>query len=42
MALMAGTYANANLGAETGVLKNILEANIGIKISKNKNLWLDA
>ena len=42
MALMAGTYANANLAAETGVLKNILEANVGIKISKNKNLWLDA
>ncbi len=40
--LMTGTYANANLAAEPGVLKNIYEANAGIKISKNKNLWLDA
>jgi hypothetical protein len=42
MALMVGTYANANLAPENGVLKNILEANVGIKITKNKNLWLDA
>lgn len=42
LALMAGTYANANLAAETGVLKNILEANVGFKVSRNKNLWLDA
>ncbi|NJM25132.1 MAG: outer membrane beta-barrel protein [Bacteroidia bacterium] len=33
LALMAGTYANANLSAEPGVLKNIYEANIGVKIS---------
>jgi hypothetical protein len=39
---MTGTYANANLSAEPGVLKNILEANAGVKISKNKNLWIDA
>lgn len=42
LAMMAGTYANANLAAEPGVLKNIFEANAGIKISKNKNLWVDA
>ncbi len=42
LALMAGTYANANLAAEPGVLKNIYEANAGIKISKNKNVWVDA
>ncbi|CAH0995930.1 hypothetical protein EMA8858_02058 [Emticicia aquatica] len=42
LALMTGTYANANLAAEPSVLKNILEANVGIKISSNKNLWLDA
>ncbi|MCW5924922.1 MAG: porin [Saprospiraceae bacterium] len=42
LALMAGTYANANLAAEPGVLKNIFEANAGIKISKKKNLWVDA
>lgn len=42
LALMAGTYANANLAAETGVLKNIFEANAGVKISKKKSLWVDA
>lgn len=42
LALMAGTYANANLAAEPGVLKNIFEANAGVKISKNANLWVDA
>jgi hypothetical protein len=40
--LMAGTYSNANLSSEPGVLKNVYEANVGIKISKTKNLWLDA
>ena len=42
IALMTGTYANANLAAEPGVLKNIFEANVGAKISKNKTLWIDA
>lgn len=42
LALMTGTYANANLAAEPGVLKNIFEANVGVKISKKKNLWVDA
>ena len=42
IALMTGTYANANLAAEPGVLKNIYEANAGVKISKTKNLWIDA
>lgn len=42
IALMAGTYANANLSAEPGVLKNIFEANAGINLSKKKQLWLDA
>lgn len=41
-ALMAGTYASANLAAEPDVLKNIFEANVGVKLSKSKNLWLDA
>jgi hypothetical protein len=40
-ALMAGTYSNANLAAESGVLKNIYEANAGIKISEEKDLWID-
>ena len=42
LALMAGTYANANLAAEPGVLRNVLEANVGVKIAKSKNLWIDA
>lgn len=42
VALAAGTYINANYAAEPGVLKNIYEGNVGVKISKNDNLWLDA
>jgi Putative beta-barrel porin-2, OmpL-like. bbp2 len=42
LAFMTGSYANANLAAEPGVLKNIFEANTGVKISKKKNLWVDA
>jgi hypothetical protein len=42
LALMTGTYTNANLAAEPGVLKNIFEANAGFKLSKTKNLWVDA
>lgn len=42
LALAAGTYMNANLAAEPGVLKNVLEANAGVKLSRNSNLWLDA
>lgn len=42
LALMAGTYSNANLASEQGLLKNIFEANIGLKLAKKHNLWLDA
>ncbi|GGB97521.1 porin [Dyadobacter sediminis] len=42
LALAAGTYVNANYGAEPGVLKNVFEASIGVKISKSANLWIDA
>ena len=42
LSLMAGTYANANLASEPGVLKNVFEANAGIKVSKTANLWVDA
>ncbi len=41
VALAAGTYMNANYSAEPGVLKNIYEANAGVKISGKKNLWVD-
>ncbi|RQO29867.1 hypothetical protein DBR32_14915 [Taibaiella sp. KBW10] len=42
LALAVGTYMNANYAAEPGVLKNIYEANIGVKLSKKHDLWLDA
>jgi len=42
LALAAGTYMNANYAAEPGVLKNIYEANAGLKLGKKNNLWLDA
>jgi len=42
LALMAGTYANANLSAETSTLRNVFEANVGVKVSKTADLWLDA
>jgi len=41
-ALMTGTYAQYNMAAEQDLLKNIYEANIGVKISQNHNLWIDA
>jgi hypothetical protein len=40
-ALMAGTYTMANLAHEPLGLRNIFEANIGIKLLKQKKLWLD-
>lgn len=42
LALATGTYMNANYAAEPGVLQNIYEANAGIKLSKHKNIWVDA
>ncbi len=39
-AMMAGTYANANLAAEPGTLHNIYEANAGVKLSKKHELWI--
>jgi hypothetical protein len=42
LALGVGTYMNANYSTETGILKNIYEANAGVKLSKESNFWLDA
>lgn len=42
LGLMAGTYSNANLAAEEGALKNIYEANAGVRVSKRHHLWIDA
>lgn len=40
--LMAGTYPQYNLAAEQELLRHVYEANAGVKISKNNNLWIDA
>lgn len=40
LAIGTGTYMNANYAAEPATLKNIYEANAGVKIGK-KNLWFD-
>ncbi|MRJ07918.1 porin [Ornithobacterium rhinotracheale] len=37
-----GSYMNANYAAEKGVLKNIYEANVGVKLAENSDLWFDA
>ncbi len=37
-----GTYVNANYLRENGSLKNIVEASTGVKIFKDKNVWVDA
>jgi len=42
VALATGTYMNANYSSEPGVLKNVYEANGGVRLSSTKNLWLDA
>jgi hypothetical protein len=41
-ALMAGTYAQYNMATEQDLMKNIYEANVGVKVSKTSNLWVDA
>ncbi|HVT84219.1 MAG TPA: porin [Chitinophagaceae bacterium] len=42
IAVASGTYVNANYSAEPGVLKNLYEGNVGVKLSKKENLWIDA
>lgn len=42
LGIMTGTYANANLAAEPGVLKNIYEANAGFRLTRKRDLWVDA
>lgn len=37
-----GTYVNANYANEPGSLKNLIEANVGVRLSRKKNIWLDA
>ncbi|MEK7256650.1 MAG: porin [Bacteroidota bacterium] len=42
LALAAGTYMNANYAAEPGVLRNIYEANAGVRLGSVSQTWLDA
>ena len=42
VALMAGNYPRYNLSNEPSWARLIYEANAGIKIVKNRNVWLDA
>ncbi|MCU0401545.1 MAG: porin [Algoriphagus sp.] len=36
-----GTYMNANYANEKGSLKNLVEASVGYRISKSKDIWVD-
>jgi hypothetical protein len=42
LGFMAGTYSNANLAAEPGVLMNLYQASAGVRLSKQSQLWIDA
>ena len=42
LALMAGTYPQYNLAAEPELLRSVYEANVGVRLSKTRELWLDA
>jgi len=42
LALMAGTYVQYNLAEEPLALRNVYEANAGVRLSAKHNLWLDA
>lgn len=37
-----GTYMNLNYAQEPGTLRNLMEANAGIKLSQKREIWLDA
>lgn len=36
-----GSYINANYATEPGTLKNIVEASAGVRMFKDKNIWID-
>ncbi|AUD04800.1 porin [Spirosoma pollinicola] len=42
LAIQVGTYGQYNYAAEQPLLRNVYEANVGVKLSKTKDLWLDA
>jgi hypothetical protein len=37
-----GTYMNANYASERQTLQNLLEASVGVRLFKNRDIWLDA
>jgi len=37
-----GTYMDANYQGETGSMRHMVEANIGILVSSKRNIWIDA
>lgn len=41
LAFMAGTYVTANLSNEPDGLKHVYEANVGVKLSPSRDVWLD-
>lgn len=42
LAFMAGTYVNDNMSAESETLKHLYEANVGVKVSRKSDVWIDA
>lgn len=40
--LMAGTYAQYNLASEPDLLRNLYEARVGVRLSRSRDLWVDA
>lgn len=42
LAVQVGTYAQYNYAAEQELVKNIFEANAGVKLAKTRDLWFDA
>lgn len=41
-ALMTGSYSQYNLSAEHPIFQHLLEGNVGVRLSKDHNLWVDA
>lgn len=42
LALASGTYMRSNYAAEPSGLQHLLEANVGVKLASEHELWLDA
>ena len=42
LGFMAGTYPQYNLATEPGLFRHLYEANIGFRLSKKRELWVDA